>query len=66
MKTLKIMLIAAISFVSLMSCEEELPQPVSNGTIETIESVDFAGEDDERDYSNESNGAKGQGENTLK
>jgi len=47
MKTLKIMLIAAISFVSLMSCEDELPQPVANGTIETIESVDFAGEDDE-------------------
>jgi len=47
MKTLKIMLIAAISFFSLMSCEEELPQPVGNGTIETIESVDFAGEDEE-------------------
>ena len=64
MKTLKIMLIATISFFSLMSCEEELPQPVStNGTIETIESVDF-GEGVERDDSNEINGGKGHGGET--
>ena len=47
MKTLKIMLIAAISFFSLMSCEEELPQPVTSGTIQTIEAPSISSEDEE-------------------
>ena len=44
MKTLKIMLIAAISSFSLMSCEEELPQPEPIGTFDNVELVDSAKE----------------------